>query len=94
MIDMHLFDENEVDEKALCGAHPPADYRRSVKYYLDDRLRGAPVGSICPECKARVVCFARRRGSDLEADGLTDEAEEYRDLAYTLARETGQNTPN
>ena len=83
--EFHLFDNDATEEKALCGA----DYRRGVGGYLESRLYGFRVGTICEGCKARAIPFAANLTRDLEAEGLVDEADEYRQLADTLLRETG-----
>ena len=90
-IEMHLFDEVEAEEKALCGADASADYRRSVSGYLEDRLNDADVGTVCEGCKSRSIPFAVNLARDLQAEAAPVEAQEYRELAETLARETGQN---
>ncbi len=91
VMEMHLFDGNARDEEALCGADSSAEGRMGVDYYLDCRRGGAPVGTVCEGCKALAVPFAENRVRDLEADGDADEAEEFRRIAGTLARETGQD---
>ena len=87
--EMHLFDTDARGEKALCGVDTSADELRGVDGYLDDRLNGSSVGTVCERCKAQAAPFAVNRIRDLEAEGLLDEAEEYRQLADTLLRETG-----
>ena len=93
--DMHLFDENEAEEKLLCGADAPADYRRSVRYYLEDRLHEAGVGNICPDCKALAMPLAKVIIEDMvqnfEDEGRLGDAEDCRELFNTLSRETGQD---
>ena len=93
VIEMHLSDEEEAEEKALCGADASADYRRSVSGYLEDRLNDADVGTVCEGCKSRSIPFAVNLARDLEAEAPPVEAQEHRELAETLARETGQNPP-
>ena len=83
--EFHLFDTDATEEKALCGA----DYRRGVGGYLESRLYGLRVGTICEGCKALAIPFAANLTCDLEAEGLVDQADEYRQLADTLLRETG-----
>ena len=56
--------------------------------YLESRLHGLWVGTICEWCKALSVPFALNITRDLEAEGLRDESDEYRQLADTLLRET------
>ena len=87
--EMHLFDTDASEEKALCGVDASADDRRGVDGYLEDRLNGVWVGAVCEGCKALAVPFAVNLTRDLEAEGRLDEAEEYRKLADTLLRETG-----
>ena len=87
--EMHLFDENASCEVALCGAASETDGLTGVSGYLECRLHGLSVGTVCEGCKALAVPFAVNRARDLEAEGRWDEAEEYRQLADTLLRETG-----
>ena len=47
MIEMHLFDDDAAEEKALCEADTSDDDRRSAMCYLEDRLHGAWVGTVC-----------------------------------------------
>ena len=93
--DMHLFDENEAEEKPLCGADAPADYHRSVRYYLEDRLHEARVGNICPDCKALAMPLVEvildEWGEKFEGEGRLGDAEDCRELFKKLARETGQD---
>ena len=88
VIEMHLFDDDAAEEKALCEADTSDDTRRSAMCYLEDRLHGARVGSVCERCKVLAIPFAVKVAKDLEAEGLLDEAEEYRQLAEKLQRET------
>ncbi len=85
----HLFDTDAREEKALCGVETSADDRRGLNGYLEDRLDGNWIGTVCGGCKSVVAPFAVNRSRDLEAGGLLDEAQEYRQLADTLVRETG-----
>lgn len=87
----HLFDENADSEKAFCGAESSTEDRVSVDYYLEQRKNGFDAGSVCESCKAFAPPFALRLSRDLEAEGMLDEAEEYRRLAETLRKETGQD---
>ena len=87
-MEMHLFDEKVARERALCGADAPADDRRGVNGYLEDRLYGNPVGAVCQGCKSRATPFAVKTGRDLEDEGLPNEAEDYRELARMLSNET------
>ncbi len=77
------------EEKSLCGADTSADYRRGVNCCLEDRLDGNWIGTVCEGCKSVAAAFAVNRSRDLEAGGLLDEAQEYRQLADILVRETG-----
>ncbi len=87
---MDLFDEDAAEEQALCGKDTLATERRGVRGYLESRLHGCWVGTVCEECKALAAPFAVNISRDLEADERVDEAEEYRELADRLVRETGQ----
>ena len=91
VIEMHLFDDDAAEEKALCEADTSDDNRRSVKFYLEDRLHGPWVGAVCEGCKVRAMPFAVKLAQDLEDEGLLDEAEEYSQLAETLSKETRLN---
>ena len=83
--EIHLFDTDAREEKALCGADASDDDRRSVDGDLEDRAYGSSVGTVCEACKA----LRRELIRDLEAEGLLDETEEYRQPADTLLREIG-----
>ena len=87
--EMHLFDTDATEEEALCGAETSADDRRGVNGYLEDRLDGNWIGTVCEGCKSVAAPFAVNRSRDLEAGDPLDKAEEYRQLAETLLRETG-----
>ena len=88
-IEIHLFGTHAVEEKAHCGEDTSANDRMSEGYYMEGRKDGLEVGTVCERCKAMAVPFAMSLTRDLEAEGLLDEAEEYRRLADTLLRETG-----
>ncbi len=60
--------------------------------YLEDRLHGAWVDPACDGCKERAIPFALNLAQDLEAEGLLDEAAEYRWLAKKILRKTGPNS--
>ena len=88
--EMHLSDENACEEEALCGVGTSDDNRKV--------LPGGPAGRHLGWDQLRGVQgpdAAVRHGlaQDMEAEGLPDEAEEYRQLSETLSRETGQNLP-
>ena len=89
VMEMHLFDDNARKENALCGADTSADELRSVDGYLDDRLYGSLVDTVCEGCKVLAAPFAGNLIRHLEGEGRVEEAEEYRQLASTLLRETG-----
>ena len=91
MNEQHLFDENARSERALCGADSSTEDRVSVGYYMEQRNNGFGVGTVCESCKAFAPPFALRLSRDLEAEGMLDEAEEFRRLAETLLKETGQD---
>ena len=95
VFEMHLFDENAAEERANCGRDTTRTERRGLKGYLEDRLREAPVGAVCQECKALAMPLAKNIIADmaqnLEDEGRWGEAEDWRQLADTLAKETGQD---
>ena len=91
VIEMHVFDDDAPEEKTLCEADASDDYIRSAMCYLEDRLHGARVGTVCEECKERAVPFALNLAQDLEAEGLLDGAEDYHRLSETLSRESSRN---
>ena len=86
--EQHVFDEYAAEERALCGDASSSDGRIGVGYYMGQRKDGLGVGTVCEGCKALVPPFARKHSRDLEADGRLVEAEDYRELADTLLRET------
>ena len=87
VIEMHLFDDQcgQKRKRTLSKSMPQYDCIRSAMCYLEDRLHGARVPGVCEGCKERAIPFAVNVAQDLEADGLMDEAEEYRQLVETLA---------
>ena len=89
VIELHLFNNDAREEEALCGAKTSAHERIGVDYYLDQRKKGIPVGTVCEWCKALAVPFAESLIRDLDDDGRMDEAGNYRLLAHTLLREIG-----
>ena len=88
VMEMHLFDDDATREMALCKADTLDEYRRSGRFYVEDRLHGAWVGTICKACKSHAVPFAVNVAKDLEANHLLREAEDYRQLSESLLRET------
>ena len=90
LFEMHLFDEDAAEEQALCGRNTANTERRGVMGYLEDRLYANRVGTVCQGCKDRAAPFTRKIIDDLEADGRLEEADEYRLLADTLAKERGR----
>lgn len=95
VMEMHLFDEDADEEKALCGADTSHDLR-SLQCYLEERVHGLRVRSICQECKVLAVPLAEEvieaAIEKHEAEDRLDVAEDYHDLVKTLARETGQDS--
>jgi len=93
-MDMHLFNGDADEEKALCGAETSYNVR-SVRYYLEDRVHGPSVRNVCQECKALAAPLAgeiiEAAVEEHEAKGRFDVAEDYRELAETLPKETGQD---
>ena len=66
MMEMHLFDIDDREEKALCGQDTSVDDRTGVDYYLERRKDGLPVGTVCERCKALTVPFAVNHCQELE----------------------------
>ena len=64
-----------------------------VRYYLEGRLDGHPVWTVCERCKALAMPlaepFIEAKAQDHEDEGRFGEAEDCRDLLKRLARETG-----
>ena len=93
LMEMHLFDAEAPEEKALGGGDSSSIERRSVDYYLEDRLRGLSVGTVCERCKALAMPLAEGivegMAQDLEDEGRLGDAEDCRELLNRLARETG-----
>ena len=89
MIERHLSDTEADEEKPRCGADNSDSELIAAVYYLEDRLRDRPVGTVCEACKVEAVPFAVDISGELEAEGLLDEAADYRKLADRLAREAG-----
>ena len=77
------------EEQALCGTDAHDTERRGVRAYLEDRLDEIQVGTVCEMCKAPAAHFAMNISRDMEADEMEEEAEDCRELADRLARETG-----
>ena len=84
-----MFPVIDTEEQALCGTNAHDTERRGVRGYLEDRLYGNRVGTVCEMCKAPGAHFAMSISRDLEADEMEEEAEDYRELLTRLARETG-----
>ena len=93
MFELHLLDENAAEEQALCGEDSSPVERMSVGYYLEERLCGRPVGTVCQDCKALAMPLAKvileGMAEDLEDEGRLGDAEDCRELLNRLARETG-----
>ena len=89
----HMFDESARKEDVFCGADASGDEPMGVDSYLEMRNGGFGdrVGTVCEGCKIPAPQFAMELAQDLEAEGLLDEAEDYRQLARTLLEETGRN---
>ena len=93
VFESHLFNAEAPEEKALCGGYSSAVERMSVGYYLKERLRGCPVGTVCERCKSLAVPLAvditKDMAQGLEDKGRLGDAEDCREFAVRLARETG-----
>ena len=88
MIEIHLFNENAREEKALCGADVSVHDLTTVQGYLERRRHDLSLPTVCNRCKVSAIPFARMRRSALLDDGMSEEAEIYRRLADTLSGET------
>ena len=79
----------------LCGVCAPDDNLMGVGYYLEMRKDGFDVGPVCQGCKALAMPLAKNiivdMAQNMEDDGLLGDAEDWRRLADTLARETDQD---
>ncbi len=97
VMEMHLVNRNVEGEAPFCGADASDSEGMGVDYYLEQRRDGFRVGTVCEECKVLAVLLAEEiieaAIEEHEAEGRFDVAEDYRELAQTLARETGQNPP-
>ena len=91
--EMHLFDSDAAEEKSLCGEESSSIERMSVEYYLEERLCGRPVGTVCERCKTLAMPLAEvviiDKALELEDEGRLGDAEDCRELLNRLARETG-----
>ena len=54
VMEMHL----SVEEEALCGRGTTRTERKDVRYYLEERLDGSPIGTVCERCKALAMPLA------------------------------------
>ena len=70
VFEMHLFDEDAAEERVHCGKDTTGTERRGVRGYLEDRLYGNRVGTVCQGCKDRAAPFTRKIIDDLEAEAL------------------------
>ncbi len=90
---MHLFDAEAREEEALCKKDSPSIERMSVGYYLEERLCGLPVGTVCEDCKSLGIPLAEAIIEDmaqaLEEEGRLGDAEDCRELLNRLAKESG-----
>ncbi len=93
VLEIHLFDTEAVEEMALCGEDSSPDERMGVAYYLEMRKELLGVGTVCQGCKVLAMPLAEviseERAEELEDEGLSDDAEDFRALPNKLARETG-----
>ena len=96
-MEMHLVNRNAGREAAFCGADAPDVELMGVDYYLEQRKDGFGVGNVCQRCKVLAMPLAveviEAEIEKHEAEGRFDVAEDYRELAQTLAKETGQTSP-
>ena len=88
LIEMHVFDADAKEEEALCGAEVSVLVLTTVQDYLERRMHNLSVPTVCNGCKVSAIPFARMCHSALAAEGMSDEAATYHQLADTLSRET------
>ena len=93
VLEMHLFDADADEEKALCGEDSSPIELMSVGYYLEERLFRRPVGTVCERCKTLAMPLAEviieDMAEDFEDEGRLGDEEDCRELLNTLAMETG-----
>ena len=65
---MHVYDDKAADETPLCRAGVSVHNLVGVKYYLERRAEGLPVGVVCEDCKAELVRLVENRCHELKAD--------------------------
>lgn len=72
VMEMHLFDAEASEDKALCGENSSSIERISVGYYLGERGHRRPVGTVCERCKVLsmplVEVIIHDSGQDLEEE--------------------------
>ena len=90
IIVMHLFDEEARDEEAICETEASVHHLTTVQDYIERRVHDLALPTVCEGCKDLAAPFAENLSRDLAAEGLRDEAEEYRQLLGTLRREVGR----
>ncbi len=90
-MEMHLYDAEAAEEKALCGEDSSSIDRMSVGYYLEECLYGRPDWTVCDRCKVLAMPLAEviieEMAEDLEDEGRLGDAEDCRELLDRLARE-------
>ena len=87
----HLMLEEASDEVALCKPNLKGGDLIGVQSYMEDRLNGLSVPTVCNECKDAAARWGCARRSELDAEGLGDEAYEYGQFAAQLAKEVGMD---
>ena len=97
VMEIHLFDAEAAEEKALCGEGSSSIKRMSVGYYPEDRLRGRTVGTVCDRCKTMAVPlaedFIEDMAQDLEDEGRSGDAEDCRRRSSRCGASTGAGRP-
>ena len=93
VMQMHLFDENAAKERARCRRNTTPTGRMGVREYVNYRLYANRYPAVCQDCEVLAMPLAKviieEMAEDLEDDGRLGDAEDYRELLNTLARETG-----
>ena len=87
----HLMLEEASEGVPLCKPNLKGGDLISVQSYMEDRLNGLSVPTVCNECKDAAARWGCARRSELEAEGLGGEACEYDQLAAQLAKEVGMD---
>ena len=91
-MEMHLFDKNDSEEEALCKDRVHVHDLLTVQHYMESRMDGVPVGTVCERCKALAVPFAANHCQELEvyAKNFRAKAERQRERDAIRYRNSSQ----